>query len=160
MDDNLEIAIQLRKQGQFEVSRNVLHALIDAKQDIAQAHLHIAWSYDSQGSEREAVEHYELALSGELSLEDRFDALLGLASTLRSLGQYQKALTFFEQAVSEYPSAKQILPFYSMCLYNLGRHKQAITILLNLLIEETDNQAILNYQSAIKIYAQDIDKTW
>ena len=66
----------------------MLHALIDAKQDIAQAHLHISWSYDSQGSEREAVEHYELALSGELSLEDRFDALLGLASTLRSLGQY------------------------------------------------------------------------
>ena len=33
MDDNLEIAIQLRKQGQFEESRNVLHALIDAKQE-------------------------------------------------------------------------------------------------------------------------------
>ena len=35
MDDNLEMAIQLREQGQFEESRNVLHALIDAKQDIA-----------------------------------------------------------------------------------------------------------------------------
>ncbi|MDK9759336.1 tetratricopeptide repeat protein [Vibrio sp. D173a] len=63
------------------------------------------WSYDNEGKEQQAIEHYLSSLSGSLSSVERFDALFGLASTYRSLGMYSKALTYFEQTLSEYPNS-------------------------------------------------------
>lgn len=96
-----------------------------------------------------------------LSLVERFDALFGLAaSTYRSLGMYSEALIYFEQTLNEYPSSIEVQPFYAMCLYNLGRHKEATSLLLKLLVSTTNSDAINEYQRAISLYAQDLDKTW
>jgi len=47
-----------------------------------------------------------------------------------------------------------------MCLYNLGRHKEATSFLLELLVSTTNSEAIKAYQSAISLYAKDLDRTW
>jgi len=124
------------------------------------SYLHIAWSYDNQGLESEAVQHYNAALTGDLGEKDHFEALFGLASTLRSLGKYHEAAVRFEKACTLFPNAKEAMPFYAMCLYNLGEHKNAVERLLNLLIDTTSSEGILAYKRAIKLYAQDLDRTW
>ncbi|WP_250132523.1 tetratricopeptide repeat protein, partial [Vibrio crassostreae] len=97
MDTIIKQAIELRKEAKYQESRDLLATLLDDEKYAAKAHLHIAWSYDNQGKEQQAIEHYVLSLSGVLSSVERFDALFGLASTYRSLGLYAEALSYFEQ---------------------------------------------------------------
>ena len=160
MDTIIKQAIELRKEAKYQESRDLLATLLDNDKYAAKAHLQIAWSYDNQGKEQQAIEHYLLSLLGELTSTERFDALFGLASTYRSLGLYAEALSYFEQTMSEYPESLEVQPFYAMCLYNLGRHKEATSLLLELLVSTTNSDAIKEYQRAISLYAKDLDKTW
>ncbi|MFM2484317.1 tetratricopeptide repeat protein [Celerinatantimonas yamalensis] len=160
MDSVIKQAIDLRQAGLFEQSRTLLTSLLNDESYRAIAHLHIAWSHDNEGSEQQAIVHYLEALQGTLTIDQRFDALFGLASTYRSLGCYTEALAYFEYTLSEYPDALEVQPFYAMCLYNVGRHKQATALLLELLVASSDCKAIKRYQRAILLYAQDLDKIW
>ena len=54
----------------------------------------------------------------------------------------------------------QVQPFYAMCLYNVGRHKEATSLLLKLLVSTTNSEAIQGYQRAILGYAEDLDRQW
>lgn len=153
MDALIKHAIELRNEGRYQASRSLLNGLLEK----AKAHLHIAWSYDKEGLEQAAIEHYQLALSGTLSLVERFDVLFGLASTYRSLGFYLEALTYFERVISEYPKSIEVTPFYAMYLYNLGRHKEAVSLLL---VSTTNSGDIKEYQRAILFYAKDLDRKW
>ncbi|WP_391090953.1 tetratricopeptide repeat protein [Vibrio sp. NH-UV-68] len=160
MESIIKQAIELRKQDKYQESRALLKTLLNDETYSAKAHLQIAWSYDNEGKEQEAITHYQSSLSGLLSSEERFDALFGLASTYRSLGMYSEALSYFEQTLIEYPSSIEVQPFYAMCLYNLGRHKEATSLLLDLLVSTTNSDAIKEYQRAISLYAEDLDRTW
>ena len=160
MEATIKQAIDLRKEAKYQESRTLLKMLLKNENYAAKAHLHIAWSYDNEGKEQEAIEHYLLSLTGTLSSIERFDALFGLASTYRSLGNYSEALSYFEQTMIEYPGSIEVKPFYAMCLYNLGQHKEATSLLLELLISTTNSDAIKEYQRAILLYAKDLDKTW
>ncbi|MGF1845329.1 tetratricopeptide repeat protein [Vibrio clamense] len=160
MEAIIKQAIELRKEARYQESRALLSTLLNDENYVAKAHLQIAWSYDNEGKEQEAVGHYLSSLSGLLSSVERFDALFGLASTYRSLGNYSDALTYFEQTLNEYPDAMEVQPFYAMCLYNLGRHKEATSLLLELLVSTTSSYAIIEYKRAISLYAEDLDRTW
>ncbi|WP_153446581.1 tetratricopeptide repeat protein [Vibrio algicola] len=160
METVIKKAIELRKQGHYQSSRFLLENLLTNDNYAAKAHLQIAWSYDNEGKEQEAIDHYLASLSGALSSTERFDALFGLASTYRSLGVYDEALSYFEQTLDEYPDSIEVKPFYAMCLYNTGQHKEATSLLLDLLISTTNSDAIKKYQVAIELYAKDLDKTW
>ncbi|MFC3025131.1 tetratricopeptide repeat protein [Vibrio zhugei] len=160
MESIIKQAIELRKQDKYQESRSLLKTLLNDEVYSAKANLQIAWSYDNEGKEQEAITHYQSSLSGLLSSVERFDALFGLASTYRSLGMYSEALSYFEQTLIEYPSSIEVQPFYAMCLYNLGRHKEATSLLLDLLVSTTNSDAIKEYQRAISLYAEDLDRTW
>lgn len=160
METLFEQSIKLRQQGRYDESRSLLHKLVNDKKLAAKAHLQIAWSYDNEGKESDAIEHYKLALFGPISADERFDALFGLASTYRSLGEYDAALSYFDQTLAEYPQSIEAKPFYAMCLYNIGRHKEAVSLLLELLVNTTNEDSIKDYQKAILLYAKDLDKTW
>ncbi len=160
MDTRIEQAIVLRRSGQYQEARQLLTPLLSDEQYAAKAHLQIAWSYDNQAQEQQAIEHYLCALRGQLNTTERFDALFGLACTYRSLGHYPQALDYFEQVRAEYPDALEVQPFYAMCLYNVGRHKQATALLLELLATTSSDTQIQAYQRAILLYAEDLDRTW
>ncbi len=156
----IEQAVALRKSGDHNASIALLKPLLDDELYCASASLHIAWSYDQQSQEQQAVPFYQAALKGPLTPSERFDALFGLASTLRSLGDYQNAQHYFEQTLQEFPEHLEVKPFYAMCLYNLGDAKSAVALLLELLVSTTDSEAIQDYQRAIRLYAADLDRTW
>ncbi|SDH91387.1 Tetratrico peptide repeat-containing protein [Vibrio xiamenensis] len=156
----IDNAVALRKSGNHIASIALLEPLLAHDAYRAQASLHIAWNHDQQSQEQQAVQHYQAALEGPLLPSDRFDALFGLASTLRSLGDYQQARHYFELTLQEFPEHLEVKPFYAMCLYNLGDSKSALALLLELLVSTTDNAAIQDYQRAIRLYAADLDRTW
>lgn len=158
--DSLTIAIQHRENRNFAESGRIMLQLFSDNPLDAQINYHFAWLCDVQGKEKEAVPFYETAISGDLPHDDLRGALLGLGSTYRTLGEYEKSVNVLKRGMSEFPEAKEFPVFLSMALYNTRNSKDAVSILLNLLLKVTDNDDIQRYKNAIALYAEDLDKVW
>ena len=119
----LESAIRLREGGTSEAAESLLSRVLAGSPDDAEANHQMAWLYDIQGREREAVPFYVRAVAGDLSDEERRGALLGLGSTYRALGEYPEAVEVLRQGVSEFPADRAMQTFLALALYNTGEHQ-------------------------------------
>jgi tetratricopeptide (TPR) repeat protein len=158
--DSLENAIQLRQQNKGKQALAMLQRLLKKQPDDAQLHYHAAWACDSMGEERAAVPYYEAALELGLQGEDLRGALLGLGSTYRTLGEYQKSAMTFRAGVEFFPEAREFPVFLAMACYNLGQHHEAMTLLLRALAETSGDEGVARFKRAILFYADKLDQTW
>lgn len=156
MGINLQRAIALRTAGQYEESRELLRALAKIQTLKAEALLNIAWSYDNEGLEERAAEYYQAALNEGLVGDNRFEALLGLACTLRCLGKYEIAKQRFEDIIRDYPEASEAIPFYALCLHNVGERDRAMRLMLELVSNHPPTPGIQRYARALTFYAQNL----
>jgi tetratricopeptide (TPR) repeat protein len=156
----LESAIRLRENGDFQEAGSVLARLLQEAPEDAEANHQMAWLYDVQGCEREAVPYYARAIAGDLSGEQRRSALLGLGSTYRALGDYQEAVEVLRQGVSEFPADRAMQTFLAIALYNIGKDRQAVDLLLKNLVETTSDPGIKSYEKAFRFYAGRLDEVW
>jgi tetratricopeptide (TPR) repeat protein len=159
-EGRLRHAVELRESGQLEEARQALVELRDEFPEDAQVAVQTAWVHDTMGLEEEAVEHYEAAIAGNLSDEDLRGALLGLGSTYRALGRDEDSDLVFRQGIDRFPEFRPLRAFHAMTLYNLGRPREAVEMLLKLLLESTTDAEILRYQRALSAYADDLDRSW
>jgi len=151
-------AVALRVAGEPEQARQLLLPLAAKFPADAEVAYQTAWVHDVLGLETEAVPFYERALAGDgLSEEDRRGALLGYASTLRTLGRYPDAVAAFRRGVAEFPDDNALRTFYAMALYNVGEHHEAMRGLLSLLATTSADPEIQRYRRAIEHYAQDLN---
>lgn len=117
---NLEQAVRWRQEGKVQEAIELLQEITVQEPENANVWYQLAWAHDSLGLEREAVPHYEKALSLGLSGEERAGAILGLGSTYRTLGEYNQAKIWFEKGMNEFTTYREFEVFYAMVLYNLG----------------------------------------
>lgn len=160
LESRLAGAIELREQGETERALGLLLELHREEPDDPQVNLQCAWAHDKLGLEQEAVPFYERALESGLDGDDIEDALLGLGSTYRTIGEYGKALDTLERGVANFPGNRGLRVFRAMALYNKGRSKEACESLLQIISETTSDPGILKYRQAIDVYATDLDRTW
>jgi tetratricopeptide (TPR) repeat protein len=160
MDDPLARAVELREQGELEEARRLLLDLRTERPDDPQVAVQTAWVHDSMGLEEEAVEHYEAALSGELTEQEARGAYLGLGSTLRTLGRDEESDRIFREGIERFPDFPALRAFRAMTLYNLGRPREAVELLLEVLLETADEPSIERYRRALTAYAEDLDRSW
>ncbi|ANY75993.1 tetratricopeptide repeat protein [Paenibacillus ihbetae] len=158
--ETLQDAIKLREEGKPEEAKSVLMALHRHSPNDPDLNYQLAWVHDMLGLETAAVPYYEKAISSGLTGADRRGALLGLGSTYRTLGEYDKSREIFELAKKEYPEAREFNVFYAMTLYNLGGYQQAMELLLTELAETTQDEGIRSYRRAIAFYADKLDQVW
>lgn len=158
--NDLDQAILLRQEGQMQEAIELLQELALQEPENAQIWYQLAWAHDSLGLERDAVPHYEKALSLALPSEDRAGAILGLGSTYRTLGQYGQAKVWFEKGLSEFPENREFEVFLAMVLYNLGEHAEAMKRLLIQLADTSRDKGITDYSRAIRFYADQLDRVW
>ena len=121
MIDGLEDAIRARDQRLYDEAETLFAALLSSYPDDALTHYHYAWTCDAQGKEQQAVLFYEKAIDLGLPSADLQGALLGLGSTYRALGEYQKAAARLQRGLVQFPDALEFTVFYAMVLYNLGQ---------------------------------------
>ncbi|MGW1427958.1 tetratricopeptide repeat protein [Streptomyces sp. NPDC002431] len=165
MNDNdrdalLAAAVALRTEGHREEARQRLLALCSAFPDDATIAYQTAWAHDVLGLEAEAVPFYERALAVPgLTEEDRRGALLGLGSTYRVLGQYEKAVGTLREGAEEFPGDGALRTFLAMALFNTGEHHEAMRLLLELLASGSTDPSVREYHEAITYYAQDLRAT-
>ena len=160
LQEKLSHAIQLRETGKHEEAKDSLLKLHADFPDDAQVNFQCAWIHDLLGLEREAIPFYEKAVQVGLSGEDLQGALLGMGSTYRCIGEYQKAKETFEHALEIFPNNYEFKVFLSMTYYNLNEHSKAMGLLLNTVVDTTKDEGIISYQRAIQFYADKLDETW
>jgi tetratricopeptide (TPR) repeat protein len=160
MLETLTTAIRLREAGKHEEARQMLLDLLKSHPDDPQANYQCAWVHDTLGLEREAVPFYEKAIAQGLSEEELPGAMLGLGSTYRCLGEYQKSAELLRRAAQMYPGRGEFQLFLAMALYNLGDCRQALELLLKSAAETSQDPGIKRYRRAILFYAEHLDETW
>lgn len=160
MQTELAKAIELRNEGRHKESNKILLQLVKSFPEDPIVQYQCAWSFDIVGEESKAVSHYEKAIALGLAGYELEGALLGLGSTYRTLGEYDKSKNTFQKAVALFPNNKAIQVFYSMTLYNLKDHRNAMEMLLKCLIETTSDKEIVNYERAITFYSDKLDEVW
>ncbi|MDM5210326.1 tetratricopeptide repeat protein [Peribacillus sp. NJ4] len=155
--DSLEMALSLRSKKEFEKSNQLLMDLARQNPGDAVIQYQCAWSLDILGLEVKAVSHYEAALKLGLPEEDAKGAYLGLGSTYRTIGEYEKSRRTFESGLAKFPEDKALLVFRAMAFYNLGQHDQAMESLLKIIAETSNDREIQSYAKAIEFYSDKLD---
>ena len=148
-------AIALRKNKHYSQSRKRLFSLLTTAADKGPIYLHIAWSYDNQGRETQALDFYQQALGYPLCADDEFEAAFGLACTARCLGRYAEAAGHFERLSIRYPARTEIIPFYALCAVALQDTALASRLLMGLVVTHPPTDAIAAYQSTLAGYWHD-----
>lgn len=160
MERELDKAMELRTSGNHKESNSILLQLVQEFPENPSINYHCAWSFDLLGEEAKAVPFYEKAIKLGLSSKELEGAFLGLGSTYRSLGEYEKSKAIFLKGIGVFPNNRAIQVFYSMTLFNLNEHSKAMELLLNCLIDTTTDKEILNYKRAIDFYSDRLDEIW
>lgn len=158
--EELEIAIRLRKEGKLKESNNILVNLANKHSNNAIVNYQCAWSYDVMGLEREAVPYYEKAILLGLHYNDLKGAFLGLGSTYRTLGEYEKSRKIFEEGLAKFPDNNALKTFYAMTLYNLKEYPKAMEILLVNLAQTSSDENVKQYKKAIEFYSDKLEEIW
>ena len=156
----LEIAIELRKEGKLKESNKILISLAKEYPNDPIVNYQCAWSFDVLGLEVEAVPYYEKAILIGLPDKELQGAFLGLGSTYRTLGQYEKSKEVFEQGLAKFTENKAMKVFYAMTLYNLKEYSKAMEILLYNLAHTSSDENIKNYRKAIEFYSDKLNEIW
>jgi predicted Zn-dependent protease len=66
----------------------------------------------------------------------------------------------FREGLERFPDFLPLRVFYAMLEYNLGRPREAIRALIEVLLEATDDPTILRYRRSLGGYAEDLDRSW
>ena len=173
MQDRLAEAIQLRETGRarqdqamLEQARALLLELAAAYPDNAEVTYQAAIVHDNLGLERESIPFYiqtlEQGLSGldtATGLMRRERAFLGLGSTYRGLGEYQKAEETLRRGLSEFPQSRPLQVFLAMALYNRQQYKEAMELALTNLLETTSDEKLQYFKRGLLFYATHLDET-
>ncbi len=159
MKSKISEAIELRKNKKPEEAMALLKELLKANPDDPDTNYQLAFTCDFMGKESEAAPYYEKAIAKGL-VEDREGAMLGLGSTYRCLGEYEKSLKIFNQGIEEFPENRALKVFRSLTLYNLGKHEKSVGDLLVQLIDTTADETIKSYNGALRFYSDKLNETW
>lgn len=156
----LEAIVGARHGGATDV-------LLPRLQDLDARHPHtpeilyqLAWTNDVLGRERDAAGYYERAIALGLPPNELSGALLGFGSALRCLGEYVRSEQILRNGRAQFPDQREFDAFLAMTLYNLGRHAEAMQLLLGTLIETADDIGITSHQRAIRFYSDKLDRKW
>lgn len=160
LQERLASAIKLRDSENHKEARQLLLELHAEFPEDPQVNYQCAWIHDLLGLEREAIPFYEKAIQTGLGDDDLKSALLGLGSTYRCIGEYQKSIETFQHALTLFPNSHEFNVFLGMAYYNTGEHAKAMELLLNSLADTSGDTGILRYRRAIRFYSDKLDQTW
>lgn len=150
--DNLENALILRAQGKLVDSNIMIHNLLKDNRESSQLNYQYAWSFDILGEELKAIPYYEKALELGLCDSDKKEAYLGLGSTYRCIGEYDKSINILKKAINEF-NDNSLKVFYAMSLYNKKEYALSTEILLNLIADTSNDLSINKYKNALNFYS-------
>ena len=117
MEREFNQAVDLREYGNYKESNARFILLVNKFPEHAIVNYQCAWSYDLLGEEEKAVPYYEKAIQLGLPAKELAGAIIGLGSTYRTLGEYEKPKRILFKGMETFPENRVIQTFYAMTLY-------------------------------------------
>ncbi len=146
----LHVITGARHGGQIETVLDQLIALNEAHPHVAEIVYQIAWTLDSMDREAEALPHYERAIALGLPPNELSGALLGLGSTLRELGQLERAADTLESGRTQFPANREFDVFLALVRHDQGRSGEALQLALTVLVDTSEDIGVTAYQRTIR----------
>ncbi|HDR4424096.1 TPA: tetratricopeptide repeat protein [Bacillus cereus] len=156
MEHLLKQAIKLRNEKKYAQSREILIGLTNFTKD-AEVLYQCAWIHDVMGLETEAMPYYEQAIANGLDGESLCGAYIGLGSTYRCIGEYEKAIAVLEAGVKKFPENDPMKVFLSLAKYNVKDHESAMKLLLEAVLKVEE---VKEYERAISFYKDHLDEVY
>ncbi|TDL38283.1 tetratricopeptide repeat protein [Macrococcoides bohemicum] len=165
--EKLKEAIALREKGRAEdnqdlisQSRLILFKLLELNRNHPEVNYHIGVSFDNAGFTLDAIPYYEKSIELGLNTIDLERCYLGLGSSYRLIGEYEKAVKVLEKGVELYPTNKALQTFLSIAYYNVGNYKESLEITLNNLVDTSKDEKIRFFNRPLKFYANHLEDIW
>jgi len=149
----LDAIIGARHGGQVEHVLGLLQKLDARFPNVAEIAYQLAWTCDVLDRAAEAIPHYERAFTLGLAPNDHAGALLGLGSTLRSIGQLTRSAEVLRSGQHLFPDHREFDVFLALTTHDLGQHAEAMKLLLLALTDTTEDPGITTYQRALRFQA-------
>lgn len=89
-----------------------------------------------------------------LPKEERRNALVGLGSSLRNIGEGERSIALLRSALDEFPADAAIAAFLALSLYSAGQSKQAVQLLMDVVIRHAP---VGQYARALTQYRELLD---
>lgn len=156
----LDVIIGARHGGQSGQILARLKELDASFPNVAEINYQLAWTCDTLGRQREGLAYYEKAIALGLPPNEWSGALLGLGSTLRCLGHYERSVEVLRSGQAQFPDNREFEVFLAMALHNLGQHAEAMELLLTTIADTADDPGLTAHQRAIRYYAGQLDRKW
>lgn len=156
MEELLKRAIQLREEGKLLQSKEILVGLAKFTQH-PEVYYQCAWTHDAMGLEVEAAPYYEKAIELGLDSESLRGAYIGLGSTYRVIGEYDKAIATLQAGLNRYPDDDVMKVFLAIANYNINEHEEAMKLLLDLVVKLEDVEA---FKKPILFYKDHLNETF
>jgi tetratricopeptide (TPR) repeat protein len=148
--DELSAILEARTYGQFEEILPRLKSLDGRHPNVAEISYQLAWTLDVLGHPADALPFYEKAVALGLPPNELSGALIGLGSTLRSLGKSARAVEVLRTGAAQFPQNREFDAFLALALHDEGKHAEATRLLLEALCDTTDDPGLTAYQRALR----------
>ncbi|MED1115629.1 tetratricopeptide repeat protein [Bacillus paramycoides] len=156
MEQLLKQAIKLKNEKKYAQSREILIGLTNFTRD-AEVLYQCAWIHDVMGLETEAVPYYEQAIANGLEGESLRGAYIGLGSTYRCIGEYDKAIAVLEAGLNKFPDNDVMKVFLSIAKYNVKDHEEAMKLLLETVVKVDE---VKEFERAILFYKDHLNEVF
>ncbi|HFJ9286481.1 TPA: tetratricopeptide repeat protein, partial [Bacillus toyonensis] len=143
-------------EKKYAQSREILIGLTNFTKD-AEVLYQCAWIHDVMGLETEAVPYYEQAIAHGLDGESLCGAYIGLGSTYRCIGEYEKAIVVLEAGVKKFPENDPMRVFLSLAKYNVNEHESAMKLLLETVVKVDE---VKEFERAISFYKDHLNEVF
>ncbi|MBK7897261.1 MAG: tetratricopeptide repeat protein [Candidatus Promineifilaceae bacterium] len=160
IEETIARAKALRRNDELDASQELLLDLLAEHPNDPLVLYEVGGSYDVLGEEKEAIPYYQKAIKAGLDGEDLQECLVCLGSSHRNVGNFDDAVETLEKAVKQFPDDNSGKVFLALAYYSDGREDEAVRLLLELLLETTSDENILDYADPLDYYKDNLDEVW
>jgi len=148
--EELDAIVGARAHGQSEEIFPRLQKLDRQYPNVAEINYQLGWTCDVLGRETDALPYYEKSIALGLAPNELSGALIGLGSTLRTLGQFDRSAEVLLSGKIQFPENREFDAFLALTFHAQGRHGDAMRLLVDTLCDTTEDAGLTAYQRALR----------
>lgn len=160
IEETIARAKELRSEDELEASQELLLNLLSEYPNDPLVLYEVGGSYDVMGEEHDAIPYYLKAIKAGLEGDELQECMVCLGSSHRNIGNFTEAVETLEKVVSQFPENNSGKVFLALAYYSDGQEDEAVRLLLELLLETTTDQNILDYADPLDYYKDNLDEVW
>lgn len=160
IEATLAQAKELRQTDKLEESLELLEELLLEYPNDPHILFEVGGAYDVLGLEVEAIPQYKKAVEEGLEDEDLQECLICLGTCHRAIGEFQEAVDVLVAFTERFPGNAAGLPFLAIAYYGNQQYEEAVSLLLDVLLDTTSDEDILAYADTLDYYKDNLEEVW